>query len=83
MIGVGVVGHQGAVVVTSHLNFANGFLAVTDIVRNFPFRVNPCIDSDIIIQIFAYAGHVALFTFIAEMKKPEVSSYICFIYASC
>ncbi|THG98973.1 hypothetical protein EW026_g3292 [Hermanssonia centrifuga] len=71
MIGVGVVGHQGAVVVTSHLNFANGFLAVTDIVRNFPFRVNPCIDSDIIIQIFAYAGHVAFFTFIAEMKKPE------------
>ncbi|PSR77566.1 hypothetical protein PHLCEN_2v7756 [Hermanssonia centrifuga] len=52
MIGVGVVGHQGAVVVTSHLNFANGFLAVTDI-------------------IFAYAGHVAFFTFIAEMKKPE------------
>ncbi|GJE87015.1 amino acid transporter [Phanerochaete sordida] len=52
MIGVGVIGHTGTVSVTSHLNFARGFLAVTDI-------------------IFAYAGHVAFFTFIAEMKEPR------------
>ncbi|KZT21835.1 hypothetical protein NEOLEDRAFT_1171718 [Neolentinus lepideus HHB14362 ss-1] len=32
MIGVGVTGHQGGVGVTSHLNFANGFLAVTDVI---------------------------------------------------
>ncbi|EPQ55513.1 hypothetical protein GLOTRDRAFT_60231 [Gloeophyllum trabeum ATCC 11539] len=32
MIGVGLIGHQGGVGVTSHLNFAHGFLAVTDII---------------------------------------------------
>ncbi|EKM55232.1 uncharacterized protein PHACADRAFT_255698 [Phanerochaete carnosa HHB-10118-sp] len=52
MIGVGIIGHQAPVKVTSNLNFAQGFLAVTDI-------------------IFAYAGHVAFFTFIAEMKEPQ------------
>ncbi|KAH9843113.1 transmembrane amino acid transporter protein-domain-containing protein [Rhodofomes roseus] len=52
MIGVGVAGHQGGVTVTANLNFASGFLAVTDI-------------------IFAYAGHVGFFTFIAEMKEPK------------
>ncbi|OCH93824.1 hypothetical protein OBBRIDRAFT_832292 [Obba rivulosa] len=52
MIGVSIIGHQGGVSVTAHLQFASGFLAVTDI-------------------IFAYAGHVAFFTFIAEMKDPK------------
>ncbi|KAJ3484752.1 hypothetical protein NLI96_g5417 [Meripilus lineatus] len=52
MIGVGQLGHKGSVAVTSHLPFAKGFLAVTDI-------------------IFAYAGHVAFFTFISEMKNPR------------
>jgi len=52
MIGVGIIGPQGPVAVTSHLSFAKGFLAVTDIV-------------------FAYAGHVAFFTFISEMKRPQ------------
>lgn len=33
MIGVGQLGHKGSVAVTSHLPFAKGFLAVTDIVR--------------------------------------------------
>ncbi|KIP08747.1 hypothetical protein PHLGIDRAFT_507405 [Phlebiopsis gigantea 11061_1 CR5-6] len=51
MVGVGVIGHQAPVEVTSSLSFASGFLAVTDV-------------------IFAYAGHVAFFTFIAEMKEP-------------
>ncbi|KAI0810950.1 transmembrane amino acid transporter protein-domain-containing protein [Irpex lacteus] len=32
MIGVGIIGHQGTVSVTSNLTFAKGFLAVTDIV---------------------------------------------------
>ncbi|KAI0345125.1 hypothetical protein BDW22DRAFT_1426816 [Trametopsis cervina] len=52
MIGVGIIGRQGPLAVTSHLTFAKGFLAVTDI-------------------IFAYAGHVAFFTFISEMKQPR------------
>ncbi|KAI0689778.1 transmembrane amino acid transporter protein-domain-containing protein [Cytidiella melzeri] len=52
MIGVGVIGKQGSIAVTSNLPFSKGFLAVTDI-------------------IFAYAGHVAFFTFIAEMKEPR------------
>ncbi|KAI0797504.1 transmembrane amino acid transporter protein-domain-containing protein [Abortiporus biennis] len=52
MIGVGIKGHQGTIAITTNLNFANGFLAVTDI-------------------IFAYSGHVAFFTFISEMQKPE------------
>lgn len=32
MIGVGIIGHQAPVAVTSNLTFAKGFLAVTDIV---------------------------------------------------
>ncbi|KAI0726673.1 transmembrane amino acid transporter protein-domain-containing protein [Fomitopsis betulina] len=52
MIGVGIAGHHGGVTVTTNLNFASGFLAVTDV-------------------IFAYAGHVGFFTFIAEMKEPQ------------
>lgn len=34
MIGVGALGHTGTVSVTSNLTYANGFLAVTDIVRD-------------------------------------------------
>lgn len=33
MIGVGIAGHHGGVTVTTNLNFASGFLAVTDVVR--------------------------------------------------
>ena len=35
MIGVGIIGHQAPVEVTSNLSFAKGFLAVTDIVSVF------------------------------------------------
>ena len=71
MIAVGIEGHTGRVTVTSNLTFAQGFLAVTDIV-SFSHKYSQ-VGLNIVssIQIFAYAGHVAFFTFIAEMKKPE------------
>lgn len=40
-----------------------------------PLRPDHTADTDqVISQIFAYAGHVAFFTFISEMKKPRVRS---------
>ena len=74
MIGVGVAGHQGTVSVTANLSFASAFLAVTDIVsgRSVVWDVVLLyLSIPHLIQIFAYAGHVAFFTFIAEMKQPS------------
>lgn len=56
MIGVGIIGHQGTVSVTSNLPFAKGFLAVTDIVSIVITNLDQVI-LRILIKLFHRSSH--------------------------
>lgn len=98
MIGVGVNGHTGTVSVTSKLSYANGFLAVSDIVCvffapnfprviiNLPLHIDLCIFWHVIAHLYpcflshGVLGHVVFFTFVSEMKRPQVRKTSTTIY---